>query len=143
MFKKRAIPYVGFLLLVSLVCLLIVAAPLESGSVPSISHQQTRSTIPIQRRVQVVHVTLYDTGIYPQEARAYPGPVTISLEDLTGSSSGLTVARVDATGRRPVDVVRKTPNLLRKRTELVLPEGRYELADAMQPDNRAVLIIEP
>jgi hypothetical protein len=96
-----------------------------------------------ERRVQVVRFTLYDTGIYPQEARANPGPVTISIEDLTGSSDGLIIERVDPTGRMPFGLMNKTAKLLRMRKEWHLPKGTYELVDSSRLDNRALLIVAP
>jgi hypothetical protein len=90
-----------------------------------------------------VRFTLYDVGIYPQEARATPGAVTISIEDLTRSSTGLIVERVDENARVHIGVSSKAKELMRSRTELVLMPGRYELADAAQPDIRALLIVEP
>ena len=97
---------------------------------------------PSQRRVQIVRFTLYDAGIYPQEVRANAGRLTISLEDLTGSSSGVIVRRVEGEDRVPAAIANKAPNGLRSRTELNLPVGRYELIDATRPDNRALLIVE-
>ena len=94
-----------------------------------------------ERRVQVVRFTLYDTGIYPQEARVSPGPITISIEDLTGSSDGLIIERVDSTGRMPVGLMNKTAKLLRMRKELQLPKGSYEVIDSTRKDNRALLIV--
>src|SRR5687768_338640 len=98
--------------------------------------------VPSERRVQIVRFTLYDAGIYPQEARANPGRVTIALEDLTGSSPGLIVERVEEGSRARAGGVNKAPNRLRSRAELSLPAGRYELVDATRPDNRAFLIVE-
>jgi len=101
-----------------------------------------QSLIP-SRRVQIVRFTLYDVGIYPQEAHASQGAVTISIEDLTGSSSGLSIERIDTTERLFTGVVNKLTNSLRARAELLLPAGRYELTDASRRDNRALLIVEP
>jgi hypothetical protein len=90
-----------------------------------------------------VRFTLYDVGIYPQEARANPGRVAIAIEDLTRSSTGLVIERVEQNARVPVRVDGKAKDLMRSRSELVLSPGRYELADAARPGNRAVLIVEP
>ena len=95
-----------------------------------------------ERRVQVLRFTLYDTGIYPTEARANPGSVTISIEDLTGSSDGLLIQRVDTPGRTSVGAVNKPNRLLRVRKELQLPRGTYELVDSTRQENRALLIVD-
>lgn len=95
-----------------------------------------------ERRVQVLRFTLYDTGIYPNEARANPGSVTISIEDLTGSSEGLLIQRVDTPGRTSVGAVNKATRLLRVRKELQLPRGTYELVDSTRQENRALLIVD-
>lgn len=95
-----------------------------------------------ERRVQVLRFTLYDTGIYPNEARANPGSVTISIEDLTGSSDGLLIQRVDTPGRTSVGAVNKATRLLRVRKELQLPRGTYELIDSTRQENRALLIVD-
>ena len=95
-----------------------------------------------ERRVQVLRFTLYDTGIYPNEARANPGSVTISIEDLTGSSDGLLIQRVDTPGRTSVGAVNKPNRLLRVRKELQLPRGTYELVDSTRQENRALLIVD-
>lgn len=128
----------------TLVALLIaIAALITIGRVSSADHHERALVLPSQRRVQVVRFTLYDVGIYPQEARANPGPITISIEDLTRSSTGLIIERVDENIRMPVRIADKGKELLRSRTQLVLSAGRYELADSARSDNRAVLIVEP
>ena len=100
------------------------------------------ATAPIRGPVQIVRLTLYDIGIYPQEARAKQGMVTISIEDLSGDSSGLIIERVDTGSRVRAGLVGKPADRRRSRSELFLPEGRYEVADANRPDNRASLIVE-
>ena len=70
---------VSFILIATLASAAIVGALLKVGHRSSTVET---STVPAgERRVQVVRFTLYDTGIYPHEARAYPGPITISIED--------------------------------------------------------------
>lgn len=133
---------VGFILIATLASTAIVGAALLKFRHPS----SVVSSPPAgagERRVQVVRFTLYDTGIYPQEARANPGPITISIEDLTGSSDGLIIERVEPTGRMPFGVMSKTAKLLRTRKELHLPKGNYELVDSTRKDNRALLIVTP
>lgn len=135
---------IKFLLIGTLVAISIfVAALVTIGRVSSADRHESALVLPSQGRVQVVRFTLYDVGIYPQEARATPGPVTIAIEDLTRSSTGLIIERIDENARVPVGIAGKAKELMRSRTELVLPPGRYEVADAAQPGNRALLIVEP
>lgn len=122
---------------------IVVVALLKVGEETSSVRAERTLTVPTRGPVQVVRFALYDIGIYPQEARARPGLVTIAIEDLSGNSSGLIIERVEAASRVPTGVVSKATNSLRSRSELFLPEGRYEIADATRPENRASLIIEP
>ena len=132
---------VAFVLIAALAAVAIVTALVKmSRSSPPVEMVSVPAT---DRRVQVVRFTLYDTGIYPPEARANPGRITISIEDLTGSSDGLTIERVDANGRTSVGAVNKAARSLRTRKELHLPEGNYELVDATRTANRALLIVTP
>ena len=132
---------VGFILISTLASAAIVGALLKIGN--ESSTVEILATPVGERRVQVVRFTLYDTGIYPHEARANPGPITISIEDLTGSSDGLLIQRVDTNGRMPVGAVNKAARLLRVRKELQLPRGTYEVVDSTRQENRALLIVAP
>jgi hypothetical protein len=135
---------IRFLLIGTLVSVsIVIAALMTIGRVSSADRHESALVLPSQQRVQVVRFTLYDVGIYPQEARANPGRVTIAIEDLTRSSTGLVIERVEENARVPVRVDGKAKDLMRSRSELVLPAGRYEVADAARPANRALLIIEP
>ena len=89
------------------------------------AHTETHSQTKGQRRVQIVSFTLYDVGIYPHEARANPGVVTISIEDLTASSSGLIIERVEKNTRARAGVIDKASERLRSRGELHLGVGHY------------------
>lgn len=130
---------------------LVLITALTAAAIVGALFKMSRSSSPVEavtvpasdRRVQVVRFTLYDTGIYPREARANPGRITISIEDLTGSSDGLTIERVDANGRVPLGAVNKSARSLRTRKELHLPAGNYELVDATRTANRALLIVAP
>lgn len=131
---------VSLILIATLASAAIVSALLKVGHKPSTVEILT---VPAsERRVQVLRFTLYDTGIYPNEARANPGSVTISIEDLTGSSDGLLIQRVDTPGRTSVGAINKATRLLRVRKELQLPRGTYELIDSTRQENRAVLIVD-
>jgi hypothetical protein len=132
---------------VSLILIATLASAAIVNALLKIKHDSSTVetlTVPAsERRVQVVRFTLYDTGIYPHETRANPGSVTISIEDLTGSSDGLLIQRVDTNGRMPVGAVNKAARTLRTRKELHLPAGNYELVDASRTANRALLIVAP
>lgn len=132
---------VSFILIATLASAAIVGALLKVGNASS--SVETLTVPASERRVQIVRFTLYDTGIYPQEARANPGSVTISIEDLTGSSDGLLIQRVDTNGRVPVGAVNKAARLLRVRKELQLPRGTYEVIDSTRQENRALLFVAP
>ncbi len=142
--RGNPIPVICFLFVMTLVSAsIIVTARLKIGHRSSDANHESSSSITGQRRVQIVRFTLYDAGIYPQEARAFPGPLTISVENLTGSRSEVIVQRVQETGRMPISAVNNGVKGLRSRAELNLPIGRYELVDATRPENRATLIVEP
>jgi hypothetical protein len=132
---------VSFILIATLASAAMAGAILKVR--PESSSVETLTAPAGERRVQVVRFTLYDTGIYPHEARANPGSVTISIEDLTGSSDGVLIQRVDTNGRMPVGAVNKAARLLRVRKELQLPRGTYEVVDSTRQENRALLIVAP
>lgn len=141
--RRIRIPAVIFLSLAILVTAsVLVAARLKSrNGAGTVRHENVRVT-PSPRRVQTVRFTLYDAGIYPYEVRANPGRVIVSLEDLTGSSSGVIVERLGENDRLPAGAVTKATNRLRSRAELNLTTGRYEVVDANRRENRALLIVE-
>jgi hypothetical protein len=101
------------------------------------------ASVPRVGPVRVVRFALYDVGIYPHEARVQPGLVTISIEDLSGASSGLIIERVEADVRTQVGSVDRLASRLRARAEMLLVAGRYEVSDASRRNNRAWLIVEP
>jgi hypothetical protein len=107
---------------------------------PTVQGLPTR--LPIGR-VQVVRFTLYDAGIYPSEANAQAGLVAISIEDLSGASSGLVVERREGDVITQLGRVDRLPNRLRARGDIVMTPGRYEVYDASHPTNRSLLIVEP
>ena len=137
--RENPIAIISFLLVAALVSVSIIAAArLESSG----GSHQSPSAVQRHQPVQIVSFTLYDTGIYPQEARANPGAVTITIEDLTASSSGLIVELVNERARARAGVIDKAIGRLRARAELNLVVGRYELVDATRPENRALLIVD-
>ena len=93
--------------------------------------------------VEVVRFTLYDVGIYPHEAHVGKGLVAITIEDLSGGSSGLVVERQQPGQARVTLGSVQRGQHWRARNDLRLDPGKYEVYMADRPDNRAVLIVEP
>lgn len=93
--------------------------------------------------VQVVRFTLYDAGIYPREARVDKGLVAIIIEDLSGGTGGLIVARDNGNSRSQVGGVQRFEHHWRGRSELEMTPGRYVVYDLSRPLNHATLIVEP
>ena len=93
--------------------------------------------------VEVVRFTLYDAGIYPRQARVEKGVVAITIEDLSGGTSGLVVQRVNGNARQSVGTVQRIQNHWRGRQELQLEPGNYEVFMADRPNNKAQLIVQP
>jgi len=93
--------------------------------------------------VQVVRFTLYDAGIYPSEAFARVGPVTVWMEDLAGGTPGILVEREGGRAGERVARVRRDARSNRGRQEVTLPPGRYLVYDESRPESRALLIVEP
>jgi hypothetical protein len=93
--------------------------------------------------VQTVRFTLYDAGIYPQEATARKGSVSIVMEDLSGGSQGLIVERQRGNSPERVTHVHREEHVGRGRETIELNPGTYQVWDASQPENRATLTIEP
>ena len=93
--------------------------------------------------VQVVRFTLYDAGIYPRQARVEKGLVAITIEDLSGGTSGLVVQRMNGNNRQSIGKVSRIDKSSRGREEIQLEPGNYELFMADRPNNKAQLIVEP
>ena len=93
--------------------------------------------------VRNLRFTLFEQGIRPAAMRINAGLVNISIEDKTTDGNGLVIERVDAGQRSAVGDVRKMQDQTRGRSQLRLTPGTYELQDAVRPDNKAVLVVEP
>jgi len=92
--------------------------------------------------VQVVSFALYDVGILPLEVHVSTGLVAVTIEDLSGGSTGL-VIELDNNGvHQPAGQVALSVQG-RGRSELQFAAGRYEVSMADHPENRAVLIVDP
>ena len=92
--------------------------------------------------IEVVRFSLYDVGIYPAEAHVGKGLVAVTIEDLSGGSTGLIVEQEKGLSRVTVGSVQRLDHW-RARNEMRLEPGRYEVYMANRPENRAVLIVEP
>jgi hypothetical protein len=96
-----------------------------------------------RRVVRVVRFKLYDIGILPREAYVEKGLVAISIEDYSGGTAGLVVAReTGGPNNRVGRMIRQGPHW-RSRGEMQLGPGRYQVFMEDRPDNRALLIVEP
>lgn len=96
--------------------------------------------------VRNIRFTLFDAGIRPRELRIKAGLVNIHLEDRTNTSQpsqGLTIIRVSGSERVALGTVQRVANQLRGRSSFRLSPGEYEVFDAGQPANKAVLLVEP
>jgi len=92
-----------------------------------------------RRPSQMVNITLYEQGIYPQEIRVRPGRVIFSIDDKYGASSG---HYIHASGR--VERFDKpTERTTRWKGVIELGLGQHEIGDSSKPESRAILIVEP
>jgi hypothetical protein len=76
--------------------------------------------------IEVVRFSLYDVGIYPNEARVGKGMVAITVEDLSGGSTGLIVQQEKEQSLVTVGSVQRLDHW-RARNEMLLEPGRYEV----------------
>jgi len=105
---------------------------------PSLNFQ-----LPTVGPVRNLRFTLFKEGIRPNEMRIKAGSVNILFEDKTYVAEGLRVDRVVEGGPVALGVIQKTRNQLRGRSSFRLTAGAYELYDASQPTNKALLVVEP
>jgi hypothetical protein len=116
----------------------------ESSPVMPASDGVAQPTVmPSHGPVRVVRFTLYDAGIYPREVRVDKGLVAITIEDLSGGTGGLVVAREIGSDRIQLGVVQRFEHHWRGRSELAMTPGHYVVFDSSRPANRAKLIVEP
>src|SRR5258708_19622323 len=116
----------------------------KRAEIPTMSTQQIpAATTAKHSPVQVVRFTLYDVGIYPRQARVNKGLVAITIEDLSGGTSGLVVQRVNGNARQSVGTVHRIQNHSRGQEEIQLEPGNYEVFMANRPNNVAQLVVEP
>lgn len=91
----------------------------------------------------VVQFALYDVGIYPREVLVSKGLIALSIEDLSGGTTGLVIERQNGNGSEQLGLVQRAANSLRGRGEIDLGPGAYAVYMADRPDNRALMIVEP
>lgn len=89
---------------------------------------------------QIVRFTIYDSGIYPREARVNAGLVVIQVEDMAGDSPGVVIR---SETRQVVGQIMRTLRLRRGNGRLRLPAGRYQVHELSDRANTATLIVEP
>ena len=93
--------------------------------------------------IRNLRFTLFSAGIRPNQMRIKAGLVNIHFEDRTNSSQALTLQRVTPAEPVAFGTVQKVANQPRGRNSFRLTPGEYELFDASQPSNKAVLLVEP
>src|SRR5262245_43023480 len=95
--------------------------------------------------VQVARFALYDEGILPRELHVSKGLIAIELEDSSGGTTGLVIAR-DVGKDKPLENVgnlKRNRNSWRDRFEIKLTPGNYVVYDERRAESRASLIVEP
>jgi hypothetical protein len=144
MFARRRKMVWSILVGVILVCAVLgltVARNLKVKPEPAVA---TSNQLPVVREpVQNVRFTVYDAGIFPQQQRARPGLVAISIEDRSHRSTGLVVQREAGGTILSIGQVSPALNQGRGTARFSLGAGHYSVFDANQPNNRAELVIEP
>jgi hypothetical protein len=111
-----------------------------SGAAPAHSNRQQR-----REPAQVARFALYDEGIQPYELHVSKGLIAIEIEDASGGTTGLVIAR-DVGQGRPLENVgnlKRTRNSWRDRFEIKLAPGNYVIYDERRAASRASLIVEP
>jgi len=111
-----------------------------SGPAPTHSSRQQR-----REPVQVARFALYDEGILPHELHVNKGLIAIELEDASGGTTGLVIAR-DVGKDKPLENVgniKRNRNSRRDRFEIKLTPGNYVVYDERHAESRASLIVEP
>jgi hypothetical protein len=110
-----------------------------SGTAPAHSNRQQN-----REPVQVARFALYDEGIQPYELNVSKGLIAIEIEDASGGTTGLVIAR-DVGQGRPLENVRnlkRTRSSRRDRFEIKLAPGNYVIYDERRAASRASLIVE-
>lgn len=95
--------------------------------------------------VQVARFALYEDGILPHELHVGKGLIAITLEDASGGTTGLVVAR-DVGQDKPLENVcnfKRNRSSRRDRFEIKLAPGNYVIYDEQRSESRAFLIVEP
>lgn len=137
--SSAKIPYLTTLTILILAGLVCFGTAATLGWVAAPSRPQG----PPQRGpAQRVRFTLYNSGIFPQEAQARQGRVIIAVEDRAGGDRSLAIERETAGGPEEIGRVRRAAAGPRGREEFRLTPGRYSVYDAARPESRALLIVE-
>jgi hypothetical protein len=138
-------------------------SPAISAGVASTAVSSTANLAPILGPVGVMRLTIYDAGLYPRQVHASIPHVTISVEDLSGGSSGLFIQPNPSS--LPILVFNgvafvpvpspalltpptstgsvSTGGTLRWRADLWLAPGSYLISDASRSRHQMVLVVDP
>lgn len=124
----------------------------QQSTIPSLPQPSTSPTpnvpLPVgSTLMQTVRFTLYDVGIYPREIHVKKGSIVISIEDLSGGSSGLQVNILRNDVSRNVSVaignIQQARGFSRGKSKFTLDAGEYDISDISHPANHARLIVDP
>ena len=119
-----------------------------NGSRSSASNNITASNAassspPTEVAAQTVRFTVYDVGILPRQAKARAGNVALAIEDLSGASAELVVAKMINGNGVAAGRVGRSPRGWRGRAVIRLEPGTYQVFDSNRPNNRAELVVTP
>lgn len=133
--------------LVALLCLVTAVAlrPTRTSNNSQAAPSEVAMTQGASERgpVRMIRFVLLDNGLYPRTMRVDQGLINLIVEDETGISEGLVVARVVNGNRETIKTIQRRQDLRRGRELIRLTPGRYVVYDASKSNNKADLIVEP
>lgn len=92
---------------------------------------------------QNVRFTIYPEGIHPSTATVHKGVISIAIEDLAGTQSGVLVERLNGNERAIVGNVKRFERHWRGRSSIELTPGVYRLRVPDREIEEAQLTVEP
>ncbi|HET7286373.1 MAG TPA: hypothetical protein VFI71_02845 [Pyrinomonadaceae bacterium] len=98
-----------------------------------------------QKRVELpqnVRFTIYPEGIHPATATVHKGVISIAIEDLAGTESGVVVERLNGNERAIVGNVKRLERHWRGRSSVELTPGVYRLRVPGRQIEEAQLMVE-
>lgn len=114
------------------------SSALEATQLPALTAPQDSNAA-----ANLIRLTIYDTGIYPRELRAAKGLTIVKIEDFSGGTAGLVIARVNGNDRVPAGQVKRNGSHWRGSEQIQLQPGNYEVYTVEHPNNRSHLVVEP